>query len=165
MKKLQKHTLIIALLSILSFATTAQKYKTAIGFRFGGQTNGLTVRHFTNSKTALEGILSAGHNAILVTGLYEKFVPISGASGLNWFYGIGGHVGFFREDGYYFYNKKRVIYYDNNSAVVGIDGIIGLDYKFKNAPINIGIDIKPFMDFYSGASLFGDGALNFRFIF
>jgi hypothetical protein len=64
-----------------------------------------------------------------------------------------------------FTTKKRVIYYDNNSAVVGIDGIIGLDYKFRNAPINIGIDIKPFMDFYSGASLFGDGALNFRFIF
>jgi hypothetical protein len=83
MKKIQKHTLIIALLSIMSYTTTAQKYKTAIGFRVGGQTNGLTIRHFTNSKTALEGILSVGQNAFLVTGLYEKFVPISGASGLN----------------------------------------------------------------------------------
>lgn len=165
MKKLHEHILIIALLSIISLETTAQRYKTAIGFRFGGQTNGLTIRHFTDSKTALEGILSVGYNAFLVTGLYEKFVPISGASGLNWFYGIGGHVGFFRENGYYFYNKKRVIYYDNNSTIVGIDGIIGLDYKFKNAPINIGIDVKPFMDFYGGANLFGDGALNVRFIF
>jgi hypothetical protein len=165
MKNTHKHTLIILLLTISSFTTTAQKYKTAIGFRIGGQTNGLTVRHFTNSKTALEGILSVGHNATLITGLYEKFVPISSASGLNWFYGIGGHIGFFREKGYYLYNKKRAVYYDDNSTVVGIDGIIGLDYKFRNAPINIGIDIKPFMDFYGGASLFGDGALNVRFIF
>jgi hypothetical protein len=165
MRKIQTHTLIIFLFSIISFATNAQKYKTAIGFRVGGQTNGLTIRHFTDSKTALEGILSVGHNATLVTGLYEKFVPIRGAAGLNWFYGIGGHVGFFRENGYYFHNKKRVVYYDNNSTVVGIDGIIGLDYKFRNAPVNIGIDLKPFMDFYGGATLFGDGALNVRFIF
>ena len=161
MKNFKKICITIVSILILSSGVSAQG-NTAIGIRFGGQTSGLTIRQFTNSNTALEGIVSFGHNSFLVTGLYEKFVPISNAPNLKWFYGIGGHVGFFSQNGYYFHNGRT---YTENTTVLGVDGILGLDLKLRNAPISIGIDIKPFLDFDSGTSIFGDGALNLRFIF
>ena len=162
MKTFSRLIVTIASVALLSFGASAQSYNTAIGGRVGGQTSGLTIRQFTNSNTALEGIVSFGHKSFLVTGLYEKFVSIGNSPGFSWFYGIGGHVGFFGPDSYY-YNNGRV--YDRNTTVVGLDGILGLDYKIRNAPINIGIDIKPFVDFDNGANFIGDGAINLRFVF
>ena len=55
MKNFSK-TYILALSIILfSFSAGAQSYNTAIGVRLGGLTKGLTVKHFTNSTTAIEG--------------------------------------------------------------------------------------------------------------
>lgn len=160
---MKKLILLIVLIGLFSCTLYSQSYKTAIGARLGGQTNGVTIRHFTKSKTALEGILGIGYRSYVITGLYEKFVPIKGANGLNWFYGIGGHIGSFGGKGYYYYRKNKDYYGDR--LVLGIDGIIGLDYKFKAAPINIGVDLKPFIDFYEGPFFIPDGGVNIRFIF
>ena len=147
-------------------------YNTAIGARLGGLTNGITVKHFTAPSTALEGILGFGHSSFLITGLYEKHRDIASAPGLMWLYGIGGHVGFFRYGGYYYrvaYNDGRRVYYVANpgpsATVAGLDFILGLDYKYRNAPFNLGLDIKPFVDFYGGAYGYFDGALSVRFAF
>lgn len=148
----------------------AQNYKTGIGVRLGGLTSGLTVRGFVNENSAIEGIAGFGHKSFLLTGLYEKFKPINNAAGLQWFYGGGVHLGFFRYGGSYYYYKNRGthIYYSEeggSQAVFGLDFIIGLDYKFNNAPLNIGLDLKPMVDFFDGAQLYFDGALSFRFVF
>ena len=50
----------------------------------------------------------------------------------------------------------------NNATVVGLDLILGLDYKFKSLPVNIGIDVKPFVDVFDGTSLFMDVGLSVR---
>ena len=150
-----------------------QEFKTGIGVRLGGLTSGITVKHFTNPSAALEGIVSFGNRSFVITGLYEKHRVINTAPGLKWLYGIGGHVGFFRYGGYYYmvkYNKHGYVYYTENpggsTAVVGLDFILGLDYKFNNAPFNVGLDIKPFFDFYSGGpNGYFDGALSVRFAF
>ena len=151
----------------------SQEYKTGIGARLGGLTSGITVKYFSNPSTALEGILSFGYRSFVITGLYEKHRDISTAPGLKWFYGIGGHVGFFRYGGYYYrvkYHKHGYVYYveepKSSSAVVGVDFILGLDYKFNNAPFNVGLDIKPFFDFFNGGPYgYWDGALSVRFVF
>lgn len=149
-----------------------QDYNTAIGVRLGGLTSGLTVKHFTNPNTALEGILGFGYRSFVITGLYEKHADITSAPGLKWLYGIGGHVGFFRYGGYYYrvrYDHNGYIYYvdypGSSAAVGGLDVILGLDYKFNNAPFNVGLDIKPFVDFFNGPYGYFDGALSIRFAF
>jgi hypothetical protein len=159
-----------------STGSFAQGYNTGIGVRLGGLTSGITVKHFTNSSGgALEGILGFGYRSFVITGLYEKHNAISTAPGLQWLYGVGAHVGFFRYGGYYY----RVRYHDNghghyvyyvdypgeSAAVFGVDFILGLDYKFNNAPFNIGLDMKPFFDFYNGPYAYFDGALSLRFAF
>jgi hypothetical protein len=153
-----------------STTVVAQDYKNAIGIRLGGLTSGLTFKHFVKPQGAFEGILGFGHRSFLITGLYEQHVNIGSAPGLRWLYGGGAHVGFFRDNGYYYWTRKngRVYYadaYGSSRAIVGLDLILGLDYKFADAPFNLSLDIKPIIDFYDGLYGYFDGALSVRFTF
>jgi len=138
-------------------------YNTAIGVRLGGLTSGITLKTFLKSDVALEGILSFGRNSFLVTGLYEQQNSIVSARGLQWFYGAGAHIGFFRNDGSYYAFRGDRVY--NNMSVVGLDGIIGLDYKFSGAPINVALDVKPILDFFDGTAVYFDTGLSIRITF
>jgi hypothetical protein len=40
-----------------------------------------------------------------------------------------------------------------------------MEYKFQNAPITVGLDIKPAFDFVDGFPGYWDGALTARFAF
>ncbi len=150
------------------FSVSAEEYETGIGIRLGGVTQGLTVKHFLNTNSALEGILSFGHHAFLVTGLYEKQPAIDNAPGLYWLYGGGAHIGFYNGSDYFYYKKQGIKYYymdGESSAVIGIDLILGMEYKFQKAPITIGLDIKPFFDFTSDFPGYWDAAFTARFSF
>ena len=97
---MKKNILIVAIIlcAVSIYSTTnAQSYKTGLGLRFGGLTSGLTLKHFTNQTTALEGIVSLGRQSIVVTGLYEKHAPLGGAGSAKIFYGFGGN--YFYMDG------------------------------------------------------------------
>lgn len=143
---------------------------TGIGLRLGGLNSGLTIKHSGNGTDAIEGIFSFGYRNFTVTGLYEKYIPIKSTPGLNWFAGAGAHLGFYRYgDRYYIYKRRgNVVYVDEthtSRTVVGIDGILGLNYKFKDAPFDISLDIKPFVDFFEFPNGYFDGGLSFRFVF
>lgn len=154
------------------FTSNAQDYKTGIGIRLGGITQGITVKHFMNSNGALEGILSFGHSTFRITGLYEWQNSIPNAPGLAWFVGGGAHIGFYN-DGYgYYYNKHHghygsYYYYDDGSSqtVLGLDFIIGMEYKIPNAPISLGLDLKPFFDLTDNNFFYWDGAFTARYVF
>jgi hypothetical protein len=154
----------------ITLKSTAQPYKTGIGIRLGGISSGITVKHFIGSNSAIEGIASFGRHSFLITGLYEKHQAFPKAEGLSWFYGFGAHVGFFNNDyGYhYFYYKSHGDkihideFYDNRVSFGG-DLIIGIEYKFKDAPVDIGLDIKPFVDLVPGVYGYWEGAFSFRF--
>lgn len=159
-----KVLLITAMLLGTSVITQAQSnYNTAIGGRFGGLTSGITLKTFVAGNAALEGIVSFGSNSFIITGLYEQHNQIAGAPGLQMLYGIGGHIGFFDEGGSYYYFRGNRVY--SKGSVVGMDLILGLDYKFKGAPINIGIDIKPIIDFFDGTQIYFDSGLSVRLTF
>lgn len=150
-------------------------YNTGIGIRFGGWESGLTVKHFIKSNAAIEGILSSGwyYRGTRITGLYEVQKSISGAPGLYWFYGVGGHVGFYSErywykgdckDGRYEY-QGRWYNCDGTRATIGIDGIIGLEYHFNEIPFTIGLDLKPSIGLIGWGGRFGDSAFTVRYAF
>ena len=158
-----------------SWNSTSVRYNTGIGIRFGGWESGLTVKHFIKRNAAIEGILTTGwlYGGTRLTGLYEIQKPISGVAGLYWFYGIGGHLGFYNER--YWYNgdckngqyeyKGRWYNCDGSRAVLGIDGIIGLEYLFREIPFTIGLDIKPSIDLFGGGGRYGGFAFSLRYAF
>jgi len=114
-------------------------YKTAVGIRLSNNapviSNAITLKHFLNEKTAIEGFLSFNHDLVGFGALGEIHKPFS-TPGLQWFYGAGAYVGFGKE---YDVNKDR----DVNTTYFGAQGVVGLDYKFANIPINISLDWKP----------------------
>lgn len=131
---------------------TSQDYKTALGVKF--YPGAVSLKHFIKPNAALEGLGYFWNRGARITGLYEFHGDINGAEGLKWYVGPGAHVGF--------YNSK----YGGGSSF-GVDGVLGLDYKFKGAPINVSVDWQPSFEFngaYDGFS--GNwGGLAFRYVF
>ena len=109
-------------------------YKTAIGLRFSP--TAITVKHFTKSNAALEGLVSFWRDGVRFTGLYEWHGDINGAAGLQWYVGGGPHIDFW-DDGYR--NSRN----GKGGAGLGVTGVLGLDYKFNKAPINLALDWMP----------------------
>jgi hypothetical protein len=156
MKKITTTCLIVFCLASISYA---QDYNTGIGLRVGFN-QGLTVKHFIGSKSALEGILSSGWRGVQITGLYEIHNQFFNVEKLNWYFGFGALIGFWNGDHAYWGE------YGESYTVIGVDGILGMEYNFSEVPINIGLDWKPAFNFigYSGFRADG-GALSIRYIF
>ena len=126
-------------------------YKTALGVKF--YPGAITVKHFVKKDAALEGLLYFWEDGFRLTGLYEFHGNINGAPGLKWYAGFGAHAGFWDEgwrehddddDDYYRHRNDHDFYF-------GIDGVLGLDYKFKGAPINLSLDWQPSFNFGGGS--------------
>lgn len=143
-----KKVIILTTLILGSFLVKGQDYKTAVGIR-GGLSNGITVKHFISGTNSVEGILSTRWKGFNITGLYQ-FNNSLPEAGLNWYYGFGGHVGFW--DGRY-----NNWFTDNRTyTVIGVDGIIGIEYTFQPIPLNISLDYKPAFNLIGYSGFWGD---------
>lgn len=140
--------IITSLVLIVACSATAQ-YNTAIGLR-GGETSGLTIKHFTGNSLAIEGIVGLWSHGFTATLLVEKHQELG--SGFNLYYGGGGHL-VTGTDRYYGWYRRghRYYYYDGNTFALGIDGVIGLEYKIPQAPIAFSLDLKPYVEFVNGS--------------
>jgi hypothetical protein len=114
---------------LVSANQTKAQTKHQAGVRLGSIdqaiSTGFTYRYFLNEKAAIEGIVNLRNEAIGLGALYERFNVINGVEGLQWFYGAGAYVGF------------------NSFDNFGIMGIAGMDYTFKEVPVNLSLDWKP----------------------
>jgi len=117
----------------------SQSYQTALGVKF--YPGAVSLKHFVKTNQALEGLGYFWDKGFRITGLYEIHGNIKGAPGLKWYAGPGAHVGF--------YNNKY-----GGGTSIGIDGVVGLDYKVKSAPLNLSLDWQPSFEF---GNKFGNG--------
>ena len=142
-----------------SQATTEQytsPYKKAIGFKLNP--GAISYRSFYTRNKAVEGIGFISLDGFQLTILNEKFTPFANAENLTWYMGYGGHFNLWSEK-YKLNNPSK-----SAGVAVGIDGMLGLDYKLKNTPINLSVDIQPAFNFV-GASYFdlGWGGIGIRY--
>lgn len=156
-------TILLALLLLAAAPLTeAQNYSTAAGARLG-YFNGITLKHFVSASNAIEGIASFRWSGFSLTGLYEWQKPVKGASNLDYFLGLGGHIGVWDNAHYYWKDDER---YNGTFAIIGIDFIAGLEYTFPEVPFNVGIDWKPAFNLVGDTHWWGDGAaLSLRYTF
>ena len=126
---MKKILLFAGIIAFFSFSSKAQEYKTAAGIRLGPSSPaiapGFTIKHFLDEKHAVEGIVGI-NDGIGVCGLYEWHQPITSVEHLQWFAGAGAYAA-----------------YRSKTAFIGAAGIVGVDYKFQDIPLNISIDWKP----------------------
>lgn len=142
---------------LTTFSLNAQDYNTGIGVR-GGLFNGLTVKHFIGGNNALEGILWTRWGGFNITGLYEIHNQAFNTPRLNWYYGFGGHIGFLDDESPWFD--------EGSHTIIGIDGIIGIEYNIEAIPFNISLDWKPGMNLIGVTKPWVDEvALSIRYIF
>jgi hypothetical protein len=156
---MKKIILTLALVIFISAFASAQDYNTGVGLRLGFS-NGLTVKHFLSQRSAVEGLLATRWRGFEITGLFEVHNQAFDVERLNWYYGFGGHIGF--------WNGDNTTWGDvgTNYTLIGIDGILGIEYNFKEVPINIGLDWKPAFNLTGYTGFWGDGgALSIRYIF
>jgi hypothetical protein len=158
-KKIMRKVVLAAAIILLTVAAQAQSksansssYTTALGVKVwdGG---GISFKHFFSANKAGELIGYFWRNGARFTGLYEIHGDFNGADGLKWYIGPGAHVGV--------YGSQY-----GDGAFVGIDGVLGLDYKFNGAPINVSIDWQPSFEFGDNRGFYGSwGGLGIRYTF
>lgn len=143
---MKKRIIVPLMLAALMFAgaVSAQSYKTGLGVRLSSSqamvNNSITIKHFFNERSAIEGLLSFG-DPLAIGALYEVHRPFS-TEGLQWFYGGGGYLGFVKS---WNPNKQK----NETDANIGAMGVVGLDYKFMNIPLNLSLDWKPELNLVS----------------
>lgn len=132
-----KKTLLMAslFLALTVSALNAQDYRTAAGVRLGYD-SGITLKHFISPVSALEGIMSVSPNYFHLTGLYEYHQPVPDMANLNWYLGLGGHLGSLYKKG------DR-----SGDFLLGADAIAGLEYIFPSVPFSVSLDWKPSFNF------------------
>lgn len=154
-----KKIILTAFLFISVAAVNAQNktansstYKNAIGVKVwdGG---GISFKHFFDTKNAGELVGYFWNHGTRITGLYEIHGNIANAGGLKWYIGPGAHVGI--------YNSNY-----GDGAFFGVDGVLGLDYKLKKAPLNLSADWQPSFEFGSNRGFVGSwGGVGIRYTF
>lgn len=146
---MKKAIIFIAATLLTITAVSAQNYKWAGGVRIGGDQVGATVKHKFNSSSAVEAIFSyPWDNGFNITGLYERHIPVI-SQGFNFYYGFGGHIGSWDHD-----------------FAIGVDGIVGLEYKLPMAPIAFSVDYKPTFNIASHTHFYmADIALGIKYTF
>ncbi len=151
--------LTISFFALIASAGFGQDYKTSAGLRLG-LPYGITVKHFLNKYSALEGILASRWQGFIVTGLYENEHQTGQYPGLNWFWGLGAHVGFWSM------NENPNLGPTYSGAVIGADGIIGLEYTFDEIPLNLSVDLLPSVNLIGRTGWGGiNGAISVRYVF
>jgi len=115
-----------------SSSANSNEYKTAIGLKFlnGG---GVNLKTFMNKEQALEFIGFFYYQGTRITGLYEYHGALNTQGNLRWYLGFGGHASLYK-----------------SLRGFGVDGVVGLDFKFPRQPLNIAIDWQPSIEFGSG---------------
>jgi hypothetical protein len=153
-----RRIILLAALSLVLKAVTAQDYTTAVGLKF--YPGSISIKHFTEKNKAIEGLAYFWNYGNRFTGLYEIHGDINEVDRLRWYIGPGAHIGFWNDTWKTNYPARAT------GVAIGLDGVLGLDYKLKEAPINISIDWQPSFNLI-GYSYFesGWGGLGIRYTF
>ena len=157
---------LVVIVTLATVTTKAQSlssdYNTALGLKVWGNGGGITLKQFVGNNNALEGIGYFWKGGTRITGLYEFHYNIEGAPGLKWYVGPGVHIGMYND---YYYDK----YYNDgrtSGSYFGVNGVLGLDYKFNGAPINFSLDWQPSFEFGDNQGFIGSwGGLGIRYTF
>jgi hypothetical protein len=174
MNSIMKKSFIFIVFTLVSILTlNAQDYTTSAGLRAGiplfpfnfnsPLTYGATIRHFINKTNAVEGIVASSYDGVIATGLFESEHWTGFYPGINWYWGVGAHAGYWAA-GVNRYNGSSKV--SSGGAGIGIDGILGVEYTFDDFPINVSVDALPTVNLvgYQGWNLV-NASVSIRYIF
>jgi hypothetical protein len=157
MKKIM--SLKIVLISFLFVSFTAGLKAQELGIRFGstwGNYAAVDGVFGAGQFNRIHADLSFGGGGMALSGLWDFVYKPLGGEDFKWYAGVGLST-------YFGSNNK----YDNATSFrLGIPGEIGLEYRFKTAPLALGVDWRPVFQIVDNTSFnAGEFGLNFRYVF
>jgi hypothetical protein len=164
MKKIILSLIVTASLLSFSKLSNAQDYKTAVGLKFGGFENGISLKYFMEQDVALEGILGFRENGVVITGLYELHQEAFGVPELKFYYGAGAHIGAIGSGIYRRYNGYDETF-NKSQILLGVDGVLGLEYNVPGIPVAISLDLNPRAELIAGPFFDLAPALGLKYTF
>jgi hypothetical protein len=149
MKIIQLCGLMVAFMMIV-FNAAAQPSRVAAGFRATPDGFGATGKFFIDRNFAVDAQLNAGGivgldgQSVTAVGLFEYHIPLPNPS---WriFFGGGAHVGSWT-------GRNGLGHKDE--AILGLDGIGGVEYVFSHIPLGLSGDFKPALNFVQEVEFF-----------
>jgi hypothetical protein len=102
------------------------------------------------------GTAEIGYNAMLgfynhgiqVTGLRVVYETSISSISPNLFFGwgYGGHIGYIYTDHVEYFGDTYYYTKDHFSPVIGADGWLTAEYRIRDIPLNISLNLKPFVE-------------------
>jgi len=145
MKKLR--VLFLVILSANFITANAQE----VGIRFGNALG-------NKSSVAIDGVFAIGKfsrihadisfgNGVALEALWDFLYKPLGDSPINWYVGVGPSI------------------YLSDPFSLGASGEIGLEYRFKDAPLAIGLDWRPTFIIIENTNFTNSFGFNVRYVF
>ncbi|MCV9388687.1 hypothetical protein [Reichenbachiella ulvae] len=166
--------LLLVLLYLMSERALAQEYNRSAGVRLASETSAITYKKFVSEDQAVELLLSGRNQGLQLTVLTQKYIPMRVGTLDNFYFyaGMGGHGGYEKNDRI----EKAVIsptstnynYIEENYFAIGVDGVVGIEYRILSVPLSINVDLKPYLSYIGFAKLegdFWDGSIGIKYIF
>lgn len=101
-----------------------------------------------NAEIAYNALLSFSNRGIQLTGLriiYETSLSDLSPD-LVFAWGYGAHIGFIYTDHIRFFGDSYNFKGDRFCPVAGADGWAAIEYRFKDIPLNISLNLKPYVE-------------------
>jgi len=101
-----------------------------------------------NAEVGYNLMLSFRNQGLQFTGLRIVTGPSINAISPDLFFvwGYGGHVGFIYTDHLGYMGERYYLQRDRFCPIFGVDGWLAAEYRFHEIPLNISLNIKPFVE-------------------
>ena len=139
-----------SLIFLTSVMLSGQYETRQAGFRMG-YNSGIfyQVSHEAgNAEIAYHGMLGFNHNGLQATGLKIFYETSLGdiTPNLVFAWGYGGHAGFIYDDHIRFLGEDYYFPNERFCPLIGVDGWVSAEYRITDIPINISLNVKPFVE-------------------
>ena len=168
-----KRLLLFLTMITTSVVAEAQHYEHSAGVRTG-YTSAVTYKRFFSDEQAIEFMASGKNDGLQIATLYQFNRPMEVSFNDQFFvyYGIGASVGYQKYSGTYVEiipNPAQPFFYNRRTYfTMGIDALLGVEYRWLAVPITIGLDIKPQFEFIGmkyTETHFWDMGLSVKYVF
>lgn len=142
-----------ALMLLILWQACAQEKRHEIGLRVG-LSSGISYKLKVDQFRAYKGLLTFREGGLQVTAMIESSRPlyVKFTDKLSYYTGIGAHLGYtqYKAKRGFWANPFNFSYssYRNFAPVLGMDAIIGLEYRLDRVPLSFTLDAKPFFELF-----------------
>lgn len=146
-----KNIFLLSILFLISITAFTQTYQQAVGIR-GGVSSGFEYRVFENEFISYKALLSTRKGGIQLTALKEfhQYGLFNYSDQLIIVYGFGAHVGYEKWNTFGSNNGNFVTRYSEKriGPVIGLDGLVAIEYSIFGVPLIVGIEAKPYFNLF-----------------